>query len=62
MKEGSILHFLFKDYDVTIDEIANVSNVVIDKIKNDFAAISIDIIEYLYPDKDISTFKNQLLD
>jgi hypothetical protein len=59
---GNYVQFLCKDYNITIDELANFSDVVVDKIKNDFAAITIEIIEYLYGDKvDISTFKNQLL-
>jgi hypothetical protein len=58
---GNYVQFLCKDYDITIDELANFSDVVVNKIKYDFAAITIDIIEYLYPDKDINTFKNQLL-
>jgi hypothetical protein len=56
------VHFLCKNYTLTIDELAYFSDIVVGKIKSDFALITIDIIEYLYPDKDISTFKNQLLD
>ena len=58
---GNYIQFLCKDYDITINELAYFSDVVVDKIKTDFAAIIIDIIKYLYPDKDISTFENQFL-
>ena len=59
--KGSYVHFLCKNYTISIEELAHFSDIVTDKIKNDFAVITIEIIKYLYPDKDISTFENQFL-
>lgn len=53
------VHFLCKNYILTLDELAHFADVVVEKIKNDFAEITIDVIQYLYPNTDISTFENQ---
>lgn len=55
------VHFLCKTYTLTIDELAHFSDIVVDKINTDFAAITIEVIKYLYPEKDISTFENQFM-
>ena len=57
--KGTYVHFLSKDYTLTIEELANFADVVVAKIKDDFAEITIDVIKYLYPNTDISTFENQ---
>ncbi|WP_163411223.1 PDDEXK-like family protein [Flavobacterium ajazii] len=59
--KGTYVHFLCKEYTLTIDELTHFSDIVLDKIKNDFADITIDVIRYLYPQKDISAFENQVL-
>lgn len=59
--KDSYVHFICKDYTLTLDELAHFSDIVVEKIQNDFAEITIDVIKYLYPTKDISTFENQVL-
>jgi hypothetical protein len=58
--KGSYIHFLCKSYSITLEELEHFSDLVVAKIKEDFAAIIIEIIKYLYPDKDISTFESQM--
>lgn len=60
--KGAYVHFMCKSYTLTIGELEQFSDIVVDKIKTDFSAITIEIIKYLYPDKDISIFENQLLE
>lgn len=59
--KGTYVHLLCKEYIITIQELEHFSNIVVEKIKNDFAEITVDIIKYLYPQKDISFFENQVL-
>lgn len=60
--KDTYVHFMCKSYTLTIDELEHFSDIVVDKIKNDFASLTIEVIRYLYPDKDISTFENQFLE
>jgi hypothetical protein len=57
--KGTHVHFICKDYTLTIDELAHFSDIVVANIQIDFAAITIEIIKYLYPEKDIRSFENQ---
>jgi hypothetical protein len=59
--KGKYVHFLCKNYDITFEELENFSDVVVQKIRQDFAEITVDIITYLYPSKDISKWKTQFL-
>lgn len=47
--DGQFLHFLCKDYIVTEDELANLSKHVVDNIHNDFADMTLKVIQKLYP-------------
>lgn len=57
---GSYIHFLCKNYSINFNQLEHFSEFVIEKIKEDFADIIIEIIKYLYPDKNISRFENQI--
>ena len=59
--EGKSCHLLVKEYNITIQELSQFSDIVINNIKNDFNEIFIEVIEYLYPEKDISKWKPYFL-
>lgn len=59
--KGKYVHFLCKSYELTIDELADFSEIVVEKIREDFAEITLAIIKYLYPSKDFSKWENQFL-
>ena len=46
---GEYLHFLCKDYTITEDELANLSEHVVNRIRNDFADMKLKVIQKLYP-------------
>ena len=59
--KGTYLHFLCKEYTLEMDELAHFADIAVRHIKNDFASITVAVIKYLYPDKDISLFEQQVL-
>ena len=54
-------HYLIKNYKITLDEFENFANNVVGNIKKDFGEIFIDMVNHLYPTKDINCWKNNLL-
>jgi hypothetical protein len=59
--KGKYIHFLCKNYDLSFDELERFSDVVVQKIREDFAEITVNIIKILYPSTDISKWENQFL-
>lgn len=59
--KSKYVHFLCKNYDITMEDLESFSDVVVQKIREDFAEITVDIIKYLYPVKDISKWEKQFL-
>lgn len=58
---GTYVHLLCKEYNLDIEELAHFSDVVVEKLKEDFGSITVDIIKFLYPEKVITFFENQIL-
>ncbi|NHM08046.1 PD-(D/E)XK nuclease family protein [Flavobacterium sp. CYK-4] len=52
--KNTYLHFLCQDYSLGTDELKNFGELVTQKIQEDFADITLKVIQYLYPDKNIS--------
>lgn len=57
ISHGMFCHFLVKEYKISLNELDQFAEIVVQNIKNDFNQIFIEIVEYLYPDKDISSWK-----
>jgi|GEM_PF-1487619 len=55
---GRYCHFLVKEYKISLDNLDQFAKVVVNNIKSDFNEIFIDVVEYLYPEKDISIWKH----
>ena len=55
---GSYVHFLCANYPVSFEELGSFGQVIVEKIRKDFGDILITIIEYLYPNKDISSWRD----
>ena len=58
---GLYIHLLVKEYDIAINDLGRFADIVVNHIKNDFNEIFIEVIEYLYPEKDISSWKPNFL-
>lgn len=54
-------HYLIKEYNITIDELENFSDHVINNIQNDFGQLFVDIVSFLHPTKDISDWENNVV-
>ncbi|WP_282032217.1 hypothetical protein [Winogradskyella eximia] len=54
---GIYCHLLVKEYEIEINELSQFAEVVVNNIQHDFNEIFIEIIEYLYPYKNISSWK-----
>lgn len=60
--KGSYLHFQSKTYSITMNDLEHFGDFVIKKIREDFADMTLKVIEYLYPDKIKDfTWRNQFL-
>jgi len=59
--QGIYCHLLVKEYTIKLDDLSQFADVVVSNIKTDFNEIFIKIIEYLYPDKNISDWKSNFL-
>lgn len=57
--EGSFLPLLCKDYLLTDIELENLGQTLFTKIREDFGNVLVEIIEFLYPDKNISEWKQK---
>jgi hypothetical protein len=56
------LHFQVKKYDITMNDLENLGDFVVAKIRQDFADMTLRVIEFLYPDKlEHLTWRNQFL-
>jgi hypothetical protein len=49
--KGDYLHFQIKHYSISIEELANFGQIVVDKIREDFTEMTLMVIEGLYPEK-----------
>lgn len=59
---GSYLHFHGKTYQITINELEYFGKFVVQKIRGEFADMTLKVIEHLYPDKiDNFTWRDSLL-
>lgn len=54
-------HLLVKEYEITIEELGAFADHVVEKIKTDFGDIFVSIVEHLYPDKNIDSWKKNVL-
>ncbi|MGJ8743534.1 PD-(D/E)XK nuclease family protein [Polaribacter sp.] len=59
--QGLHCHFLVKEYEISLNELDQFAEIVVSNIKKDFNNIFIEVIEYLYPEKDISNWKHNFL-
>ncbi|KGK30527.1 hypothetical protein [Cellulophaga sp. E6(2014)] len=57
ISHGMFCHFLVKEYKISLNELDQFAEIVERNIKNDFNQIFIEVIEYLYPEKDIRRWK-----
>ena len=55
---GTYVHFLVKEYDISLEDLNFFADHVVNNIVNDFGEIFIEVIEYLYPEKNISNWKH----
>lgn len=55
--KGMYLHFGYIDYQIKEDELERFADIVLEKIREDFADLTLQIIEHTYPDKDISAWR-----
>jgi hypothetical protein len=54
-------HLLCKTYQITTTELENFSEFLLSKIHQDFADITLRVIEFLYPEKNISKWRENFL-
>lgn len=63
--KGSIFshftHFMVKEYETTLEDLNSFGNQVIKNIQQDFASLYVEMVEYLYPNTDISGWKENLI-
>jgi hypothetical protein len=59
--QGLHCHFLVKEYEISLNELDQFAEIVVNNIKKDFNEIFIEVIEYLYPEKDISNWKHNFI-
>jgi hydroxylamine reductase (hybrid-cluster protein) len=60
-KTTNHIHFLVKEYDTSIDNLNRFADDVVGHIKKDFANLYVEMVEHLYPEKDISSWKQSML-
>ncbi|RYH72160.1 hypothetical protein EVU94_13915 [Flavobacteriaceae bacterium 144Ye] len=58
---GMHCHFLVKEYDIDLNDLDKFAEIVEHNIKTDFNKIFIEVVEYLYPDKNISIWKHNFM-
>lgn len=56
--KGLYCHILVKEYNISLSELEQFAEIVVSHIKNDFNQIFIEFVEYLYLEKDISSWKH----
>ncbi|MCB0457556.1 MAG: hypothetical protein R2776_07010 [Flavobacteriaceae bacterium] len=59
--QGVYCHFLVKEYEISLNNLNQFADIVVQNIKNDFNKIFIDIVEYLYHKKDINKWKHNFI-
>ncbi|SFU75520.1 hypothetical protein SAMN05216480_12020 [Pustulibacterium marinum] len=61
ISKDSYKHLQVRDYEISIEELSRFSEIVISQIQKDFADLFIQIIKFLYPNKDISRWENNFI-
>lgn len=61
VSHGIYCHFLVKEYDIDLNDLDKFAEIIEHNIKTDFNEIFIEVVEYLYPDKDISNWKHNFM-
>lgn len=59
--QGSYVHFLYKSYPITFEELENFAEIVVEHIRKDFADMTLKVIRLLYEGKDISNWERKFL-